>query len=228
MHQRIVQCAGKALLFLGQGAFNVFRLGDEFRVRFAHVLNVGSCDMRHEWLAKTHVTAEPRRPPNDHPQNVFRAVVARPYPIRNHKRGRPHMVGNDPIADVVRLALFVAVAQQLLHHVHGGGEQIGVVVIRKPLLNLGDALQTHARINRRAGQGGEGTISRFFILHEDEVPNLEVIILDIDPFRFHIAHIAQVIMYFGAGAAGADIAHLPEVFFFAKAQNPLRGDVRLP
>src|SRR5688500_6435068 len=52
-------------------------------------------------------------------------------------------------------------------------EEVGVIVVRNRLHHSGDALQSHACIDRRFGERNESAVLLPVELHEDEIPDLE-------------------------------------------------------
>jgi hypothetical protein len=103
-------------------------------------------------------------------------------------------------------------------------EQVGLEVRDFALQHGGDALQAHTGIDRGPGQWGElvgGGLGdgvdngRAVKLHEDQVPNLHVagVVLaeGLVDARVLGGFQAHVVKNLRAGAAGAGLAHLPEV-----------------
>ena len=67
--------------------------------------------------------------------------------------------------------------------------------------------------------GGQGLHGAPFKLHEDVIPDFDVIgVITVDAFGVHFAEIiTQIDGDFGTGATGSGIGHHPEVVFFAEA-----------
>ena len=110
-----------------------------------------------------------------------------------------------------------------------GAEEIGLVVgdhhvaeflesIRS-LHHRADALESHPGVDMAGGEGDEGTVGIRVKLDEDKVPDLDALgapLVDEGALRVPVR--GQVDVEFGAGAAGASLAHHPEIVL------PVAGD----
>ena len=104
-----------------------------------------------------------------------------------------------------------------------GEEGVGVVVgglVREVgeafrVLNDGDhALEAHAGIDVLGGKVAEGAVGFGVVLDEDEVPDFNAeIAVGVDELALGVALGGHVDVELGAGAAGAGVAHHPEVVF---------------
>ncbi|EMR01577.1 hypothetical protein ADICEAN_03282 [Cesiribacter andamanensis AMV16] len=104
----------------------------------------------------------------------------------------------------------------LLDH---GLKNVRIVVRGLELNGAHQALKAHARIHMAGGQQFQAAIGLAVKLDEYQVPDLDylgMVIVDQLPARHPIDLClgAQVDVNFGAGTAGAGIAHLPEIVFF--------------
>ena len=82
-----------------------------------------------------------------------------------------------------------------------------------------------------AGRGGVSSLIVPVELHEHQVPDFDELVRLAGRFKFGIADsvapaLPQVIVQFRAGAAGARVAHLPEIVLVPEAANPGRGERR--
>ena len=106
-----------------------------------------------------------------------------------------------------------------------GRKQIGFVVADLSLKNARDALQTHARIDRRLGKRSEMALCIAIELHEDEVPDLDIPAAFARKSAVRVAQFAgcraEVVMDLRTGTAGSGFAHLPEVVFFVEADDAI-------
>ena len=104
-------------------------------------------------------------------------------------------------------------------------EQVNFVVAVHALHHRGDALQPHAGIYRGAGQRVQFAGGVAVELHEHQVPDLDVAIQVVAFTAGGAAgHVRTVVVeQLGTGAAGAGIAHLPEVVL-VQAREALGAD----
>ena len=101
----------------------------------------------------------------------------------------------------------------------GGGldqhlKQIDLVIGMYVLQNCGQTLQSHAGVDRRFRQRNHRPIRDFaVVLHEDEIPNLDVAIaIFIRGAGWPAGDMrAMVVKYFTAGAARPGVTHHPEI-----------------
>ena len=145
------------------------------------------------------------------------------------------MVGDHPEPHVVGRVGAVAAARQLLGAADHRADEVGLVDVLDALQQGRDALDAHARCRCScAGSTPIGGKSSFGlqlapdVLHEDEVPDLEVAVFV--GLRAAVAAVlrAAVVVDLRAGAAGAGDAHVPVVVLAAAALDPLGGDARDP
>ena len=135
------------------------------------------------------------------------------------------MIGDDAVAER-RLALAVDAAgfdrgrDQV-------AEQVDVVIVGDALQDGGDALQPHAGVDRglAAGRGGSSFV-HLLELHEDEIPDFEeavAIFVRASRAGRRQTLVALVVEDFRAGAAGAGIAHRPEIVAGRDADDAVVG-----
>ena len=105
------------------------------------------------------------------------------------------------------------------------GEQIDGVIVVRALQHRGDALEPHAGIDRGPRQVDALAAGKLLVLHEHKIPDLDEAVA----VGFRRAGrtagdvIAVVVEDFRAGAAGAGVAHGPEIVGTGDAQNFLLG-----
>ena len=121
----------------------------------------------------------------------------------------------------------VGVARQLADRHQERHEERRVVVGQRPLHHGGDALEPHARIDRRRGQRRERALGIPLELHEHVVPDLD----ETFAARFHVGDEvagtgdarSAVDINFRAASARTGIAHGPEVVGHAELANVIGG-----
>ncbi len=110
------------------------------------------------------------------------------------------------------------------------GEQVDGVIVVRALQHRGDALEPHAGVDRGAGQVDALAVLELLVLHEDEIPDLdETVAVGVRRTGRAAGNVVAVVVEdFRAGAAGAGVAHRPEIVGAGDAQDfPVRqaGDL---
>ena len=128
------------------------------------------------------------------------------------------MIGDDP----QRLVLGVSRPGDLRRRVDQGPEEVGLVVAVHPLKHRGRALQPHPGVHGGPGQRLHRAGSVAVELHEHEVPQLDVAVaVFVGAPRRPAGHLGPVVVeHLRAGAAGAGVAHRPEVVLLSAAGKP--------
>ena len=92
-------------------------------------------------------------------------------------------------------------------------EQIDFVVTVHTLHHCSNTLKTHTGIDRGLGQRRHAAIGAAIKLHKDDVPDFNITVAIFLGRTWQTAFNigAMVVKYFCAGAAGAGIAHRPEI-----------------
>jgi hypothetical protein len=149
-------------------------------------------------------------PADDATQHITAPLVGRDDAIHNQEAASADVVGNHLQRRMSQILLST-------HGIRGGLdqalEQIGVVVAVHTLEDRSDAFQAHAGVDTRRRQRLHLPVGIAVVLHEDQVPDLHVAI----PVFFRGARRAArnlgtvVVENLGTGAAGAGVAHGPEV-----------------
>ena len=115
-------------------------------------------------------------------------------------------------------------------------KEVGVVVADHALQDGGDAFESGSGVDGGLGQRVQDAVGAAVELHEDEVPDFDVAAALAGEFalsggalgEFAVAGgDAHVVVDLRAGAAGAGVAHLPEVFLHAQFEDALGLDAGL-
>ena len=155
--------------------------------------------------------------PHDPPQHIAAAFVRRQHAIGDEEGRSAQMIGDDAVAGLLR-----PVGIDTRRRGNGedqGAQEIYVIVRLDALQQSRDALEPHARIDRRPRQGDALARRNLFELHEDEVPELEetVALLIRAAGRPAGERLALIVEDFRAGAARPGVAHGPEI---VRGRNP--------
>ena len=143
------------------------------------------------------------------------------------------VVRDDPHRDLGVGAFVILVSGKLLYPADEAGEDVGVVVGFLALEHCAEALEAHAGVDILGGKRFEGAVGLAVELHEDEVPYLDderVVVVDergAGDLRL-VLLAAEVYVDLAAGAAGAGVAHLPEVVVLVPKEYLLRGEMLHP
>src|SRR5581483_3403313 len=161
-------------------------------------------------------------------QHISAAVVAGTDTVADQNRGGAAVVGDDPVPHVVIVAAdAVSSRRDLGDLVDHRAQQIGFVDIVDALQNAGDALDTHSGVNILARQGpqdlevGLRRAVAANVLHEHEIPDLDVAVLAGDRSAFGTVCRAAVVIDFGRRSTRSRNAHRPVVVGHAATLNSL-------
>ena len=136
------------------------------------------------------------------------------------------MVGDDAVAGLLRPVRIHAGG--FGRRANEGAHEVDVVVGMHALEDRCYALEAHARVDGGAGQGDALAAVHLLILHEDEVPEFQkpVAILIRAAGRAALQGRALVVEDFRAGAAGAGLAHGPEIVGRRDADDAVVAEAR--
>ncbi len=151
----------------------------EVAVEVAHGVDDDLRRLGQERLLPSEQPAVPDCAPDDPADDVAAALVGRQDTVGQQERRRPRVVGDDLVAEALRLERVRVVPEQLPHPIVDRGEKVRVVVRRDLLDDARQPLEAHARVDARRGQRGQRPIRVEVVLHEHEVPDLE-------PARAHL------------------------------------------
>ncbi len=222
-----VQGAQEALLLVMNGVEDELGAVADLRVGVAHGLDD---DLRHldqEGFIEAQQLAEASGAAQHQPQDVVAPLVARQHAVADQKGDGARVVGDDAVGDDLRVALRVGVIQQQLHALHDRAEQVGVVVGLRALDHRDQPLQPHAGVDAGLRQQGPRAIGRLVVLHKHQVPDLQPALAAVVQEDAAIGPAtgtelgAPVVVQLAGGAAGAGVAHGPEVGLLAHAQDAL-------
>ncbi len=199
----------EALLFLLEYVHHAGFAADKFGEGFAHLGHQVGHHLVEKRAARAQLPAVADGATDDAAQHV----------------AAPFVAGNDAVGDQEGTGADVVGqhAQRRAVHVgtrglpRGGGdqrlEQVDFVVGMNALQHRGDALQPHAGVDARLGQGMHDAGLVAIELHEDVVPDFDVAvaILVFAAGRAAPDVLAVVVEDLGARAAGAGVAHHPEI-----------------
>ncbi len=134
------------------------------------------------------------------------------------------MVGNDAIGGILQVVHLPRIGESTGHfldRLEDRRKHVRVVIAVLALQDLGDALETHPRIDVLGRQRSQALVRVAVELDEDQVPDFDDLVsAGVDELRAGLVG-RSVVMDLGAGAARAGVAHLPEVVFLVPQVNAL-------
>lgn len=111
--------------------------------------------------------------PDDPTKHVAPSLVARSNPVGEQEGHGARVIGDHLIAEASRFELVRTVTCDRSERSMDGHEEIGVVVREHLLAHAGESLQPHAGVHALEGEFGSTTVGVLFVLHEDEIPDLQ-------------------------------------------------------
>ena len=227
----------EAGFFLLEGLANDGFAGFEFREDAAHLGDESFDEGAEEWLVarESELTAVSHGAAQDSTKDIVSAVVAGHDAIGDRETECAEVVGDHAEGDrgfhflvecravgaELGVNVHIALAAEFFELAEDRGENIGGVVrgffreIGEALGVLDDrarALEAHAGVDMLGGQFAECAIGFGVVLNEDEVPNFDAEVgVVVDELALRVAVRSEVNMQLRAGAAGAGLAHHPEV-----------------
>ena len=187
-------------------------------------------DLRHigqERLIEAQQLAIAGRSPQHQPQDVVAPLVARQNAVADQEGDRARVVGDDAVGGDLSIALRVGVIQQKLDALHDRAEEVGVVIGARALDHGNQPLESHAGVHAGRGQQGTRAVRRLVVLHEHQVPHFQPALAAVVEEDAAIGPAAgagfgaPVVVQLAGGAAGAGVAHRPEVGLLAHAHDAL-------
>ncbi len=197
----------------------------QFRIGLAHLAH----QRRHDLVDHRLLRAEQRRvahgAAHDAAQHVAAALVGGQHAFGDEEAHRAQMVGNHAQA---RIGSVARVAGGLLRRRDQRAEQVDLIIVVGALHHRGDALEARAGVDRRLRQAGPRAVGDLLELHENEIPDLDeaVAVFLGRARRAAPVFIAVVVEDFRARAAGAGVAHLPEIGFCAEPHDAVVRQAR--
>ncbi len=220
---------------LGRGhRVDAHRVGVELGVLRAHGEDRRVDQLTHHRLVGAEQAHRPDRAADDAAQDVAAALVGRRDAVAHQHHGGAGVVGDDAQPHVGGRVGAVAGPGQLRGAVEDGAAGVDLVQVVDALQDGGDPLQAHAGVDvLRRQRAGDVEVDlrahrRQLVLHEDEVPQLEVAVLVGDRPALAAVLRPAVVVDLAARAAGARDAHVPVVVGLVAALDARLGDVALP
>ena len=216
----------EAFFLIGNDFDDEIFLFSDFGILVAHHIHNHGNDFSEEYAVDAEELNEAGGSAQDAAEHITAAVVGRQNAVGNQECAGTGVVRHDAHGE----SAFIFIVRQtgfVFDKLNEILQKIGIVVGRNILKNGRHAFQTHTRID--AGMRERRHIA-FFIaveLHENEVPNLKptVAVAFADTAVGAAGKFfAAIVMDLTAGAAGAGIAHRPEVIFFTEAENTVGRD----
>ena len=167
------------------------------------------------------------RTAHDAAQDVTATLVGGHHAIGDEETGRAEVVGNHAVvrvAGAVRGAV-CGVSTGLDQAAH----EVGVVVVVLALQERADAFQPHAGVDRLHVEVTHCAVFELFVLHEDEVPDLDKpVAVFLWAARGTAPDVVAVVVEdFRGRAAGAGGPHAPEIVVRGDADDAVFGDTDL-
>ncbi len=216
----------KALLFSAGDALEVLLLRHELRVDVAHRAGHRPRELRERRLAPAQEPGVAHGSAQDAPQHVAAPFVRRVDAVSEQKRHGARMVGKHPVGRAGGAAV-VGPPHDLDRLRDDRLKQIGVEIRGHILHDGGDALEPGPRIDRGFREILPRAVGLQVILHEDEVPDLELLPLLVQADELFGGELPSAALVFGTKvdvqlgvrAGGAGIGHLPEIILVAEAED---------
>ena len=207
--QPLLQGLGELLFFLQQDFFHLGLGLGQLGIGIAHLAHQRGHQLVEERTFGAQLVAMTDSATQDAAQYITATFVGRHYAIHDQKRAGTDMVSHHTQGFVFQI-LGISYPRHIFQQV---GKQVDFVVAVHMLHDRGNPLQPHAGIHRRLGQRHHGAVGLAIELHEHVVPDFDVAVA-VFFWRSRRATPdvrAMVVENLGAGAAGAGVAHLPEV-----------------
>ena len=202
--------------------------GDQLGVGGAHGGHHRLHQGRAQGLGRSQLGPPAQGPADDAAQHVAPGLVGRQHPVGDEKGHGPGVVGQDAQAHVGPPARAVAGAGGRLGGGHDGGQHVGVEDRLGPGQDGKDAFQSRPGVDVLLGQLGERAVGGPVVLHEDQVPQLDVALVRAPggtPAGAVV--VALVVEDLRVGPTGAHLAHGPPVVLVAHGLHPVGGQAHL-
>ncbi len=190
----------------------------------AHLLHQGRHQPPHQRLLAAEHMSVAHRPPHDAAQHIAAPFLARQYAVGDQEGRSAQMVGDDPVRH--RMRAVRGNPGCLGRRRYQRPEQIDIVIVVLALQHRGDALEPHARVDRRPRQRHALGAGMLLELHEDEVPDFDeaVAVLVGAAGRPAGDPLAVIVEDLRARAARAGVAHRPEIVRGRDANDLVLGE----
>ena len=175
-------------------------------------------------------------PPHDPAQHVLAPGLVGEDAVGDQEGRRARVVGDGPQRDALPLVVGgdEGLLREVGHAIDERPQEIRLVVGAHPLQHGAEALESHAGVDRRLRQRAAIAGGELLELHEDQVPDLDPAVavagraLAMAAGRLDRAVNlgALQVVDLAAGAAGAGLAHGPEVVLVPEADDAIVADAR--
>ena len=195
----------------------------EFGISGAHFAHQRRDEAPHQGVARAQHLRMPHRAAHDPAQDIAAAFIGGQHAIGDQEGGGAQMIGDDAVACPHRAVRIDAGG--VGDGADQGAEQVDLEIGVHALHQRRDALQPHAGVDRRPGQGNALSRRDLLELHEDEVPEFEeaVAVLVRAARRAAAQGFALIVEDFRTGAARAGFAHRPEIVARRDANDAVVG-----
>ena len=205
-------------------------------VRLAHLVAAEREQLGHRRVVVPQQAHRPDRPAQQAPQHVTATLVAGCHAVGDQHQAAADVVGDDPHPDVRLVVVAVPPAGELLGTLDDGVHHVDLVHVVDTLEEVRHALQPHAGVDVLPWQGAGdvevvlGAEGAELVLHEHEVPDLEVAVLELGRHREPLGGLeltvgavirAAVVEDLRRRAAGSRHAHRPVVLLRAELDDAL-------
>ena len=183
----------------------------QFRIGLTHLAHQRPDQAMHQGLTRAQKLRMAHGTAHDPAQHIAAALVRGQHAVGDQEGRGAQMVGDHPMRDLGRpVGIGVGFRRRCENEVP---HQVDVVIVVLALQHRRQALQPHAGIDRRPRQVHALALGHLLELHEDQVPDLDIAVaVGIGRARRAAGDlVAMVVEDLRARAAGAGIAHLPEI-----------------
>ena len=195
------------------------RLGaDQFRIGLPHLAREHGDEPPHQRVLGAEQLGVAHGAAHDAAEHVAAAFVRGQHAVGDEEGRRAQVVGDDAVRGLVQAGR--RHLGQLGDRLDQRAEQIDGVIVVRALQHRGDALEPHAGVDRGPRQIDALAALELLVLHEHEVPDLdEAVAFGVRRARRPAGDMRAVVVEdFRTGAAGAGVAHGPEIVGAGDAQ----------
>ncbi len=198
----------------------------ELGIGLAHHLDQRRHQPVHQRIATAHDMGVAHRAAHDPAQHIAAALVGRQHAVGDQERRGAQMIGDDAMRN--RMPAIGRHVRRLRRRHDQPAHQVDVVIVVLALQHRRDALQPHARVDRRLGQRHAIVGRQLLELHEHEIPDLdEAVAVLLGAARRPAREMRPVIVEnLRARPAWPRVAHRPEIIGRADADDLLVRQAR--
>ena len=218
----LLEGAPEVLLLRARPAMDRGRLGAELRVHVPHPLHHAVAELCDERPLDLEHLALADRAPQDPAQHVAAVLVRGHHPVGHQEGGGAAVIGQHAQRPGGREVLPVAAARELLAELDQRAEVRGLEDRRHVLEDRRHPVDAQPGVDVLLRQLGERPVLVQLVLHEHEVPELEVALAVVARPLALVAELgAAVEVELRARPAGPGRPRLPEVVLGAELHDPL-------